>query len=107
MVALGLAGLILVAARPVASFVAELPIAMPTSPPMPADGLPVARPSDRTIAAARTAWSKKNAAEAIRLLESVDVADARRPEADALRAEIQRQVLASVQVPDFEPEAAR
>jgi hypothetical protein len=107
MVALGLAGLILVAARPVASFVAELPIAMPTSPPMPADGLPVARPSDRTIAAARTVWSKKNAAEAIRLLESVDVADARRPEADALRAEIQRQVLASVQVPDFEPEAAR
>lgn len=106
-VAGGLAALILVAARPVASFVAELPIAVPSAPPMPAEGLPVARPSDRTIAAARAAWAQKNAAEAIRLLEAVDVADARRPEADALRAEIQRQVLAGVQTADFEPEAAR
>jgi hypothetical protein len=106
-VAVGLAALILVAARPVASFVAELPIAMPAAPPMPADGLPVARPSDRTIAAARAAWGAANAPEAIRLLDTVDVADGRRAEADALRAEIQRQVLAGVQIPDFEPEAAR
>jgi hypothetical protein len=106
-VAAGLAALILVAARPVASFVAELPIAMPSAPSVAPDGLPEARPSDRVLAGARAAWAQGRAGEAIRLLEAVDVADARRPEADALRAEIQRAVLADIQTPDVGGEAAR
>jgi hypothetical protein len=102
----GLAAAILLAARPVASFVAELPIAMPAASPVPADPLPVARPSDRALAQARALGAQGRQVEAIRLLDTVDVADPQRPEADALRADIQRRVLAGIQTPDV-AEAAR
>jgi len=102
-----LAVAILVAARPVASFVAELPIAMPSAVPAPAEPLPVARPSDRVLANARALRAQGRHGEALRALESVDVADSQRPAADALRAEIQRAVLADLQVLDVTPEAAR
>ena len=103
----GLAVVILIAARPVASFVAELPIAMPAATPAPPERLPVARPSDRVLAQARVSWAQGNESEALRLLETVDLADALRPEADALRAEIQRKVLADIQTPEPVAEAAR
>jgi tetratricopeptide (TPR) repeat protein len=106
-VSAALAALILVAARPVASFVAELPIAMPTAAPAPADSLPVARSSDRVLARARELHAQGRVAEALRVLESVDVADAQRPAADALRSEIQRKVLADIQTQEFVAEAAR
>jgi hypothetical protein len=102
-----LAALILVAARPVASFVAELPIAMPAVVPARADALPVARPSDRILARARELHAEGRAAEALRLLETVDIADAQRPAADALRGEIQRQRLADIQTQELTAEAAR
>src|SRR5262245_44029884 len=41
----GAAALILIVARPVATFVAELPIAVPATAPAPPEALPVARPS--------------------------------------------------------------
>jgi hypothetical protein len=103
----GLAALILVAARPVASFVAELPIAMPAAAPAPADPLPVARPSDRALARARELRTQGRDVEALRVLEAVDVADPQRPAADALRSEIQRKVLADIQTFEFVAEAAR
>ena len=102
-----LAALILLAARPVASYVAELPLAMPAAAPPPADPLPVARPSDRVLARARELHAQGRAAEALRVLETVDVADAQRPAADALRSEIQRKVLADIQTQEFVAEAAR
>ena len=102
-----LAVAILVAARPVASFVAELPIAMPAAVPAPAEPLPVARPSDRVLADARALRAQGRYVEALRALEAVDVADSQRSEADALRAEIQRTVLADMQALDTTPEAAR
>jgi len=107
LVCAAVAAVILVAARPVASFVAELPIAMPAAGPAPADALPIARPSDRVLAQARALHGQGRAAEALRLLESVDVADAQRPAADALRSEIQRQVLAGIQTLDVPAEAPR
>jgi hypothetical protein len=103
----GLAAAILIAARPLASFVAELPIAMPAAPPAPADSLPVARLSDRVLVQARGLWAQGKAGDALRLLETVDVADAQRPAADALRAEIQRKVLADIQTPESVAEVAR
>src|SRR5436190_7183871 len=51
-VSVGVAGVILVVARPVATFVAELPIAVPAAAPVPAEPLPVARASDRVLAQA-------------------------------------------------------
>src|SRR5688572_2425703 len=103
----GLAVLILVAARPVASFVAELPIAVPAAAPVPANALPIARPSDRVLAQARALHAQGRQAEALRVLETVDIADPQRPVADALRSEIQRKVLADIQTPEFVAEAAR
>jgi hypothetical protein len=106
-VSTALAALILVAARPVASFVAELPIAVPAAAPVPADALPVARPSDRALTRARELQSLGRAAEALKVLDAVDPADPQRAAADALRGEIQRQVLANVQVLEFGVEATR
>ena len=106
-VSVGVAGVILVAARPVATFVAELPIAVPAAAPAPAEPLPVARASDRVLAQAQALRAQGHDVEALRLLDAVDVADAQRPAAEALRAEIQRKVLAEMQVLDSTPEAAR
>ena len=86
---------------------AELPIAMPAATPAPADRLPLARPSDRALAQARALWAEGKPGEALRLLEAVDLADAQRPTAVALRAEIQRKVLADIQTLEFVAEAAR
>jgi len=106
-VSVGVAGAILVAARPLATFVAELPIAVPAAAPAPAEPLPVARASDRVLAQARALRAQGRDVEALRLLDAVDVADAQRGEADTLRAEIQRHVLSEIQALDPTPEAAR
>jgi len=106
-VSVGLAAVILIGARPVATFVTDLPIAVPAATPAPVEPLPVARASDRALAQARTLRDQGRVAEAIRILESVDRADAQRAAADALRAEIQRKVLADGQELDVTAEAAR
>ena len=102
-----LAVVVLVAARPVASFVAELPIAMPSAAPAPAEPLPIARVSDRALAQARALRDQGRPAEALRVLDTVDVADPQRPAADALRSEIQRMVLAEIPTPNVTPERSR
>lgn len=102
-----LAAIVLVAARPVASFVAELPIAMPSAAPAPAEPLPIARVSDRALAQARALRDQGRLAEALRVLDTVDVADPQRPAADALRGEIQRMVLAEIPTPNVTPERPR
>jgi tetratricopeptide (TPR) repeat protein len=107
LVCAGLAALILVAGRPVASFVAELPIAMPAAAPVPSEPLPTARPSDRALARARELRAQGREADALRVLETVDVADPQRAAADALRSEIQRTVLADNPTLEFGAEAAR
>jgi hypothetical protein len=106
-VSVGVAVVILIAARPVATFVAELPIAVPAAAPAPAEPLPVARASDRVLAQAQALRAQGRDVEALRLLDAVDVADAQRPAADALRAEIQRKVLTESQVLDPTPEGTR
>jgi len=106
-VSAALAAVILAAARPVASFVAELPIAMPSAAPAPVEPLPIARLSDATLAQARALHARGRHAEALRVLETVDVADPQRPAADALRSEIQRMVLAEIPTPNVTAETAR
>jgi tetratricopeptide (TPR) repeat protein len=106
-VSAALAAVILVAARPVASFVAELPIAMPRVTPPPVEPLPIARVSDRALAQAHALHAQGRHADALRVLETIDVADPQRPAADALRGEIQRMVLAEIPMPNVTAEAAR
>ena len=80
---------------------------MPAAAPAPAEPLPVARASDRVLAQAQALRAQGRDVEALRLLDAVDVADAQRPAADALRAEIQRKVLTESQVLDPTPEGTR
>ena len=93
----GLAVAILVAARPVASWVAELPLAVPAGVPARPAPLPVARTSDAVIERARSLRAQGRRVEALRILGGVDVADGQRGVADALRAEIQREILAAAE----------
>ena len=106
-VCVGVTVVILVAARPVALFVAELPVAVPVAAPVPPAPLPVARPSDRVLAQARALHAQGRSAAALRLLARVDVADAQRPAVDALRADIQRDVLDQLDVGNSVPEVVR
>jgi len=59
------------------------------------------------LAQARMLRDQGDVAEALRVLDAVDVADAQRPAADALRAEIQRKVLTEIQTLHPTPEATR
>jgi tetratricopeptide (TPR) repeat protein len=100
---------ILVGARPVASFLAELPIAMPSTAPVALDPLPVARPSDRALDQARVLRAQGRRRDALRALGTIEVADPLRAAADGLRAEIQREILAGLNEapPITTPEVSR
>jgi tetratricopeptide (TPR) repeat protein len=60
---------------------------------MPPDPLPIARSSERLVARARAFQAGGHLHDALRSLEGIDFADPMRPEADRLRAELQRQLL--------------
>jgi hypothetical protein len=91
-----LAAVILVAARPIATLLADLPVGAPQVT-VPADALPSVRLSDRVLAQARALREQRRPHQALRLLEGVSVADPARPAADALRADIQRELLAPLE----------
>jgi tetratricopeptide (TPR) repeat protein len=96
-VSITLAAAILVAARPVASFIAELPLAAPSPARIPVEPLPIALASDRVLQRARTLRAEGRLRDALRALSAVDVADPRRDAADALESEIQREILTGLE----------
>jgi tetratricopeptide (TPR) repeat protein len=106
-VSAALALAILVVARPVASFVAELPLVVPAAAPAGPPPLPVARASDSVLERARSLRAQGRRVEALRVLGRVDVADGQRGAADALRADIQREILAGVEAADAAREVTR
>jgi hypothetical protein len=106
-VSAALALVILVAARPVASFVAELPLAVPAAAPTAPPPLPVARISDSVLERARVLRAQGRRVDALGILARVDVADGQRGAADALRADIQREILADVDAADAAREVTR
>ena len=57
--------------------------------------LPIIRPADVALSDAHAAYAAGRPLEALRVLRSIDLADPVRPEADRLRADIQRKLLAS------------
>jgi hypothetical protein len=73
------------------------PAASPAAAPerTTVEPLPVVRSSEITIARARSLYSDGHLRDALRALERIDSADAMRPEADRLRAEVQRALLAA------------
>ncbi len=90
------AAAIVVSALPLASWLAELPVAAPTVTPSPLELLPSVRRMEMRLGRARDLYASGQLREALRLLEDVDVADPLRAEADRLRADVQRDLLATV-----------
>ena len=63
--------------------------------PPPADPLPLVRTSETILARARALYADGHLHDALRALERIDVADPFRADADRLRADIQRSLLAT------------
>jgi hypothetical protein len=95
---------ILLASMRIASWLAELPIDAPSATASavagadaqrqrPSEPLPIVRSSEMQIARAGTLFQAGRAAEALRVLDDVDIGDPGRADADRLRAEIQRALL--------------
>lgn len=59
----------------------------------PAEPLPIARSSERLIARARSLLAGGHLYDALRALDAIGLADPLRPEADRIRAEVQRRLL--------------
>jgi hypothetical protein len=80
---------ILLLTRPVASWLAELP--MNTDPVAPSpEPLPMVHSMDALLAQARWLQASGRTGDALRVLDRVDPSDPLRSEADRLRAELQR-----------------
>ena len=87
----------LVGGLPIGTWLSELqgvtPIAAPQAPPE--EPLPIVRPSETALARARTLYAGGRLRDALKALDRVSLADPFRGEADRLRADIQRDLLAA------------
>lgn len=89
------ATVIVLAAIPVGTWLADLPANAPTVPAAAPAPLPVVRPSDVLLDRARALYADGHLRDALRLLDRIDPADPARAASDALRADIQRTLLAT------------
>lgn len=94
---------IVLLALPVASWIAELPIAAPAPEAVRPEPLPIVRTADMTLARAQALYESGKPKDALAMLERIPRTDPLRPEADRLRAIAQRDVLAAAGL-EFDPE---
>jgi alkyl sulfatase BDS1-like metallo-beta-lactamase superfamily hydrolase len=83
-------------AAPALSWLVDVPAdarALPQTAPEP---LPIVRTADTVLDRARDLYAGGHLRDALRLLDGIGIADPARSEADRLRADIQRVLLASV-----------
>jgi hypothetical protein len=85
----------LLLAQPIASWLGELPVAPPASRAERLEPLPIVRASETRIARARDLYSSGRLRDALRLLDEIDIADPLHPEAEQLKADVQRSLLAT------------
>jgi tetratricopeptide (TPR) repeat protein len=90
-----LATAIVLSAFPVASWIAELPIGPPRAEVNRPEPLPIVRTSEMLVARARALHAAGNMRDALALLDRISLSDPARPEADRLRAVVQRDLLAA------------
>ncbi len=90
-----IATVIVLLALPVASWIAELPIAAPAPEAARPEPLPIVRTSDMTLARAQALYQSGKPKDALAMLERIARTDPLRPEADRLRVIAQRDVLAA------------
>jgi hypothetical protein len=94
-VSMVLAAAILLAAQPIASWLGELPISAPAIETRSVEPLPIVRASESRVARARELYEDGRLRDSLRLLEEIATTDPLRPEADRLKAAVQRQILAT------------
>jgi len=82
-------------AAPAMSWLTEVRPAARVTTPVAADPLPMVRTADTLLDRARALYIDGHLHDALRLLERIGVADPVRPEADRLRSDIQRALLAA------------
>jgi hypothetical protein len=75
-------------------------------PAMTEDAMPVARSSETVLARARSLYGEGHLHDALRALDAIGLADPLRNDAEQLRAEVQRQLLATAGVPASQDGAA-
>jgi tetratricopeptide (TPR) repeat protein len=90
---------IVLLALPVTSWIVELPIAAPPAEAARPEPLPLARPSDMLLARAQALRAGGKLKDALVMLERINRSDPLRPEADHLKAIVQREALAAARVP--------
>lgn len=84
---------IVLLAFPVASWIAEQPLATPAAEVARSEPLPVVRTSQMWLSRARSLYQAGKLKEALGVLDRIGGTDPVRPEADRLRADVQRDVL--------------
>jgi hypothetical protein len=106
-VCVSIAGVIFLAAQPIASWLGEVPSATAVPDRRTDDPLPVVRSAELRLARARLLFDEGKPHDALRLLGSIDRGDPLRADADALTTAIQAALLAAVPVPPTAGEAVR
>ena len=81
-------------AAPALSWLADVPAAQPVTQVAP-EPLPMVRTADTLLDRARELYAGGHFHDALRLLDRIGIADPVRPDADRLRADIQRDLLAA------------
>lgn len=91
----GIIAIVLLLAQPIASWLGELPVAGPEPRAERVEPLPIVRASEARISRARELYAGGRLRDALRLIDEIDVADPLRGDADRLKADIQRDLLAT------------
>jgi len=97
-VSAAIAATILLLTRPLASWLAELPMNTTVVEAPAPDPLPVVRSIDAVLAQARSLQASGRPRDALRVLDRIDPSDPLRPEADRIRGELQRALLATITI---------
>ena len=93
----GVAAMMLLGGLPIGTWLSELQGSAPVQAPqpVPAEPVPVVRASEAALVRARSLYSDGRLRDALRVLDRISLGDASRTEADRLRADIQRDLLAA------------
>jgi tetratricopeptide (TPR) repeat protein len=94
--AFAVAAMMLLSGLPIGTWLSELQVAAPTGAAQPAvdEPLPIVRASEMALVRARALHTDGQLHDALRTLDRIDVGDPLRPDADRLRADIQRDLFA-------------
>jgi hypothetical protein len=82
-------------AAPGLAWLADVPAAAPSTTQAAPAPLPLVRTADMSLDRARELYAGGHLRDALRLLDRIGIGDPLRPEADRLRADVQRNLLAA------------